>query len=72
MMLMIHEAGKPSVATKLISFMIGLHLSSATHGYHQPCDLLNLSYEPTFSFRKNIKKQNVQNKMIIDTLSWVV
>ena len=51
---MVHETKKPSLATKLITFVISLHRSFATHGYHQPCDLLILPYEPIFPFGKTL------------------
>lgn len=77
MMLVVHKAWKPSIATKLNSDVIGLHKSLEAHfknpisfyGYHQPCDLLDLSYGSYFPYCENMMKLNVGNKMINDTLS---
>ena len=79
MMLIDHEARKPSSATKLNSFVIGSYRSFAAHirnSNFNPWISLALSFAKIFQIGlcyplcKNINKLNVRIKMIIGTLSW--
>ena len=73
------KAMKPSLATKLKSFVIYMdHLQPIletqvlTHEYIMPYSLLNVSYWLIFPFCRNIWELSVWNQMIIGTLSWGV